>query len=188
MKKKKFSSILIYLFCCALVLLTYMSYVYTPLSKTINELDQKHNQIQAQINEYQLQAAQKDKLVSHIQELKTQVEASQNAEDAITDKNVEEDIETACKTAGVNIQSLNLSTQSAEESKTSEEGRPLLSLTIDLQITCTEAQLQQVLNYFEQESKGAYYVNHVSLRKDASVPNAMLSMSLYYFAAQETKE
>jgi type II secretory pathway component PulM len=188
MKKKKISSVLIYLFCCALVLLAYMSYVYTPLSKAINRLDQKHDQLQTQIDEYRLQEAQKSKLISQIKELKSQIAMAENEDDVVTDKNVEEDIDTACRTAGVSVTSLDLNKETADASTTNADGRPLLSLSVDLEISCTDAQLQTLLNYFEQESKGTYYVKSVSFQKDTDISNAKLSLLLYYFGTQETKK
>ncbi len=188
MKKKKISGVLIYLFCCALVLLLYMNFVYTPLSKTIAQLDQRHSGIQEQISGYKLQEAQKDNLVSHIDELKSQIAKAEEAGDAVTAKNAEEDIGAACKAAGIDPKSLNLSEETEDKSKTNAQGKPLCSITADLEVTCTGAQLQTLLNYFEQESKGAYYVKSVSFKTNKDVSDASLSLLLYYFGAQETKK
>lgn len=188
MKKKKISNVLIYLFCCALALLVYMNFVYTPMSKAVSQLDQKHNETQEQISEYRLQEAQKDKLVGHIEELKLQVAEAEKTEDAVTDKNVEEDIDTACKTAGVSLKNLSLGEVTADTSKTSSGEKSLLNITADLEITCTDAQLQKLLNYFEKESEGTYYVKSVSYKKDKDVSDASLSLLLYYYGAQEAKK
>jgi hypothetical protein len=186
MKNKKISGVLIYLFCFALVLLLYMNFTFTPLNSKIAELDTKHAADTAQIQIYEQQTAKMGDLKDKIAKLQSQVEQA-DTNTAITANNEAEDIEAACKAAGIVPESVNMGDETADKSKTSSDGKSLCSVPIDLKAKCNGNQLQTLLAYFEKKSKGAYYVNKVSYTQGQDKPEVTLSLTLYYFSLQGTK-
>jgi len=186
MKKKKISGVLIYLFCFALGLLLYMNFSYTPLSNKVTSLNSEHSADAAQIQLYEQQSSQLSSLKAKIAELQSQLEKAKT-NTAVTGENAAEDIGSACKAAGVVPKSISVGDEVVNKGKTSSTGKSLCSVPIDLEVSCNGTQLQILLNYFEKQSSGAYYVNTVSYKQEQGTSDVTLSLTLYYFSSQGAK-
>ena len=186
MKLLKISGVLLYLFCMVLAIMLYFNYVFTPLNSKIDLLDKEHTADTAQMHSYDQQILKMNDLQSKIAKMQSQLKQETTAT-TVTGKNVAEDIGAACTSAGIVPQAITVADEVIDKTKTSVTKKPLCSVIIDLQTNCTDTQLQGLLSYFENLSKGAYYVNTITdtKGKDKSVVN--LSLTLYYFSSEGIK-
>jgi len=186
MKKQKISGVLIYLFAFALVLVLYFYYVFTPLTIKAAKLDAEHLQNTAQIEMYEQQIEKTDELKNKISELQSELD-SLNQSEVVNGKNAAEDIGAAYKTAGITPAGIQVGDEVIDKTHTATDGRTLCSVSVNLTAQCDSAQLQKLLDYFEKQSKGAYYVNTVALTQQQDKTEASLTLTLYYFASEGTK-
>jgi len=180
MKSIKISGVLLYLFGFVLVLLLYVNYVFLPLNNSVSVLNAAHVTDAAQIQAYDRQLNKISDLKQTIADAKVKLgKAESNTE--VTGKTVAEDVAQAVKTAGVTLQSINVSPETTDKTKTASNGKPLRSVTVDLMISCNNPQLSQLLDYFENQSKGVYYINTVNMTRSSDKLTGNLTMTLYYF-------
>ncbi len=187
MNQKKSPVILIYLFCFLLTVLVYINFIYLPLNSQITQLDQKHTDTVNQILYYEEQKAKRADIEKNITELQSKIE-QENTNATVTAKTGAEDIDSACKAAGIVPKSVNMSEESVDTNKKAEDGRPLSSVSVELTVACSNEQLKSLLDYFENKSKGAYYINHVSYKNGTTGSEISISMTLFYFSPQEAKK
>jgi hypothetical protein len=184
MKNLKVSGVLVYLFCFVLVLLLYFNYVFTPLNGKITSLNSEHNTDTLQMQSYDRQIAKIDDLKNKIAGMRSQLEQA-NAKSGVTGKNAAEDINAAFTAAGIVPKSVSVGEETADKDKTSSDGKPLCSVLIDLKTDCTQAQMQTILDYFENRTSGVYYVNTVAYNAQDTLPYS-LNLTLYYFGSKGT--
>jgi len=185
MKSVKISGVLLYLFAFALVLLLYFNYLFMPLSQQVAALNLEHNADTAQMQAYDEQISKITDLKQTIADTKTKLaKAALNTE--VTGKTAAEDVALALKASGAAPQSVAVSDETVDKTKTSSDGKALCSVTIDLKVACTNAQLLKLLNYYEKQSKGIYYVNTVAYTQVAPTV-ASMKITLYYFSAVSVK-
>ncbi len=187
MNKKKSPVILIYLFCFLLTVLVYINFIYLPLNNQIAQLDQKHTDTVNQILYYEEQKSKRADIEKNIAELQSKIEQeSTNA--TVTARTGAEDIDSACKAVGIVPKSVDMSEETVDTSKKTADGRLLSSVSVDLTVACNNEQLKNLLDYFENKSKGAYYVNHVSYKNGTTGSEIAINLTLSYFSAQEAKK
>lgn len=186
MKGLKISGVLLYLFGLVLVLLLYFYYVFTPLTGKVAQLDAEHTQNTAQLQMFEQQIQKKDELKNKISAMQSELD-NLNRGTSVSGKNVAEDIGTACSSSGVTPDSIQVGNETVIKGKSSSNGDPLCSVIVNLQTVCTDAQLLQLLNYFEGQSKGAYFVNSVSYSWGQDKSLAGLTLTLYYFGSEAAK-
>lgn len=187
MKSLKISGVLMYLFGLVVLLLLYFYLVFTPMTVQVAKLDAAHQQNTAQIQMYEQQNQQKDKLESKISELQSELDTlNQNAN--VNGNTVAEDIGKACEFAGIKPISIQVGDETVNKSKTSSSGQPLCSVPVNLEATCSETQVQNLLDYFENQSHGAYYVNTVNYAFGQKPSSAQFTLTLYYFGTGEAKK
>jgi hypothetical protein len=184
MKNLKISGVLIYLFCFVLVLLLYFNFVFTPLSGKVSSLDLAHSANATQMQTYDRQISKIEDLKKKIAEMQSQIQQA-NTTAAVTGKNVSEDIGAAFTAAGITPRDISVEDEVPDKTKTSSDGKPLCSVLIVLKTDCTQTQMQTILNYFENQSSGVYYVNTVAYNTQDKLPYS-LSLTLYYFGSKDT--
>lgn len=184
MKSVKVSGVLLYLFGFTLVLLLYVNYVFLPLNQKASALSSEHNADMRQTQSYELQSAQIDSLQQKVDKLKTELSTKQT-DTAVTGKNVAEDVGKIVSSSGITMQSITVGEAQAEKAKSTSDGKLLQTVSVELNVLCTPAQLSQLTGYFEKQSKGAYYITHVSYTQGSEGSgkiSAVLTMTLYYFS------
>ncbi len=186
MKNMKISGVLLYLFAFALVLLLYFYYIFTPLTAKVAQLDTEHLQNAAQLQMYEQQIQKTDELKNKISAIQSELD-SLNQSTAVTGKTAAEDIGAACKSAGILPVSIQVGNETADKTHTSSDGKTLCSVPVNLTAVCTGAQLQTLLNYFEKQSKGAYYVDTVTCLQQQDKTQTSLALTLYYFGSGGAK-
>lgn len=187
MKNLKVSGVLVYLLGLVLVLLLYFYFIFTPLSSKAAQLDMEHGQNTAKLQMYQQQIQQGGKLTGEINDLQSELDKLKQSA-GVTGKTAAEDIGKACDSAGVTPTDIQIGNETADKSKTSASGQLLYSVPVNLKAVCTNAQLLSLLDYFENKSQGAYYVNTVTYAWEANATPAEFSLTLYYFGVGETKK
>lgn len=186
MKSVKISGVLLYLFGFVLILLLYVNYLFLPLNAKVTAMNTVHNEDIAQMQAYDEQISKIADLKQNIADSKTKLaKAAINTD--VTGKTAAEDIGQALKFSGAAPQSITVGEETADKTKTSADGKTLCSVTVELKVQCTDAQLLQLLDYYEKQSKGVYYINTVNYDKSASTPTVSLTMTLYYFKSEGTK-
>ncbi|MBW7571552.1 hypothetical protein [Caproiciproducens faecalis] len=184
MKSIKVSGVLLYLFGFSLILLLYVNYVFLPLNQKVSTLNEEHLSNLELVQSYELQSARFSDLQQKIDGLKTQLN-EEKADTTVTGKNVAEDIGKIVGSSGVTLKSINVGAEQAEKGKTAASGKQLYTASVELNVLCTQAQLPALIGYFEKESKGVYFVNHVKYTAgsdNTGKVDAVLTMTLYYFA------
>nr|WP_319487378.1 hypothetical protein [uncultured Caproiciproducens sp.] len=184
MKSVKVSGVLLYLFGFTLVLLLYVNYIFLPLNQKVSALSSEHNADTRQTQSYELQTAQIDDLQQKINKLKTELKTEQNGT-ALTGKNVAEDIGKIVGSSGVTMQSVSMGKEQAEKGKTASNGKLLQTVSVELNVICTPAQLPKLTGYFENQSEGVYCITHVSTAPESNGSggiSAILTMTLYYLS------
>lgn len=189
MKNKRISGFLIYLLLLVVALLIYFNFVYVPISEKNTQMEQTHLQNTQQIQYFENMITQGNAMRKDITVLQEKLKSSEQ-KNSITSSKAADDVDTACKTAGITPSKVELQNPAAVAGKISSEKEQLYSVDVSIGTMCTVPQLQKLLDYFEKQSAGAYYVNQVQFTpsgKDASTVSVNLSLSLYYFgAAQQT--
>lgn len=180
MKSVKISGVLLYLFGFVLVLMLYVNYLFLPLSDKVTKLNAEHSADTAQMQSYDNQIIKIVNLKQNIADNKTEL-ANAALNTGTTGKTVSEDIGLALQAAGITLKNIAVGDETADKTKPSADGKSLCSVTVDLHVQCTNAQLLQLLNYFEKQSEGVYYINTVSYNQETDGPVINLMMTLYYF-------
>lgn len=187
MKNGKVSGIVLYLFGLVLVLLVYYYFFFIPQSAKMKDLDSRHTQAAAQLESYDKQLSKLDELKSRVQALQAEVDNG-SLKSAVTAQNAAEDIAAGCRSAGVLPSSVQTGGENADKNRLSSDGKPLCSVSVTLALQCSNEQLLSLLNYFENTSQGAYYVEKSSWTNNGTnQQTAAVTMTLYYFGAAEVK-
>lgn len=187
MKNTKVSGLVFYLFGLVIVLLIYYYVAFIPFSAQIKELDKSHAQATEQVAEYNTQLLRLNELQSKIAGLKADADSG-SLKSTVTAGNVADDVNAACTAVGVVPSSLQSSAENVDKNKLSSGGKPLCSVSVSLNLQCGNAQLLDLLNYFENTSRGAYYVEKVSWTNGGPTQqSAQIAMTLYYFGPVESK-
>ncbi|MGX8700256.1 GspMb/PilO family protein [Caproiciproducens sp.] len=183
MKSIKVSGVLLYLFGFSLVLLLYVNYIFLPLNQKVADLNGEHLNNLEQLQTYELQSARSSDLRQKTDGLKTQLN-EEKADPAVTGKNVAEDIGKIVGSSGVALKSINVGPEQAEKGKTAASGKQLSTVSVELNVLCTQTQLPALIGSFENGSEGVYFVNRVKYEgpDDAGKVDAVLTMTLYYFS------
>ncbi len=182
MKSRKVSGVLLYLLGLVLVLLLYFNFVFTPMNVKVAQLDAEHQKNTQQIQLYDRQMGKADELKNKIAEMQQELEQTGQST-AVNGKAVAEDIDAACRAAGIVPAGIQVNGETVVKNKTSWQGKPLCSVSVKLNAVCTNAQLTNLLHYFESQTKGAYYVNTVTRTQQQTD----ITLTLYYFGAMGTK-
>ncbi|WP_457943239.1 hypothetical protein [Caproiciproducens sp. LBM24188] len=189
MKNQKISGVLIYLLVLVLVLLVYFYAVYTPLSVSAVQMDSQHAQNAAQIQLYDSLLSRKAELQEKIDRLQAKVDSNQKKA-PIPGEKAAEDVSAACALAGVSLLKVEAGEATAVAGSVASDHKQLYTVPVTVSTACSGEQLLKLLNYFEKQSSGAYYVNQIKYvpGTDQSVLTTELSLSLYYFgpAAKST--
>ncbi len=187
MKNLKVSGIMLYLLGLVLVLLLYFYLIFLPMSARVAQLNLQHEQNTAKLQLYQKELLQADQLNESINTLQAELDKLKSTT-SISGKNAADDLGKAMNDTGVVPIQLQIGNETVDKSKTSGTGEPVCSVPISLQVNCSQEQLQQLLDYFETKSQGAYYVNSVNYAGGQVTAPADLSLTLYYFGNGETKK
>lgn len=187
MKSRKISGVLVYLFALVVVLLLYFYFVFIPLSGKTAELDAAHEQNVTQLHVYEQQIQQEEQLKSKIDEMQAELN-SLNPSTAINGQTVAEDIGKACDFAGFLPSDIQVGNETVINEKISSAGQTLCSVPVNLKATCTGTQLLDLLDYFEKQSQGAYYINTVNYTWGPGQFPAEFSLTLYYWNPGEAKK
>lgn len=183
MKKKKVSASLIYLLCLVLVLLIYTYAVYLPLSSRNAELDAQHAQNQVQMDHYRDQLSKAKALTDKIAALQEKLDASKK--NVPTDgSRIAEDVSKACGAVGIIPQEVQAGSEAAASAQPSGSTNRLMTVPVTVRAVCSQEQAWQLLNYFEKQSSGCYYVDSVQFAQNQQkkdVYTVTLSLTLYYF-------
>lgn len=183
MKKKKTSGFLIYLLCLAAVLLGYFYAVYLPLSVRNAQLDAQHAQNSDRIKTYREEIVGTKAINDKITELQGKLNAAKK-DAPIGGGQIAEDAAKAWSAAGITPQEIQTGSEAAVKNQSVSGKGQLMTVPVNIRAVCTEEQMQKLLDYFEKQSAGCYYVNSVqytqSPQKGSSV-SLNLSMTLYYF-------
>ena len=183
MKKTKVSGVLIYLLALVLVLLLYFYTVYTPLTAKVGALDLEHARNTEQITQYEQLIPQKEAIQAKIDALQAELD-TQKSTDSITGKTVAEDVAAACRAAGVTPLNVQVTAEVPVKGKTASGGKQLYSVPVSVAADCSREQVQKLVDYFEKQSPGGYYVDSAEWKQDAQHPGVYsltLTMTLYYF-------
>lgn len=185
MKKGKVSGYLIYLLCLVLVLLLFFYLIYMPVSSDVAKLDAKHAQNMEQITVLNDEIANQKKIKDKIAELEAKLDAAKKSA-SVNGSQVAEDAAKAWSAAGITPQTIQVGDETVVKDKTTSDGRPLTTVPVNITVACSKEQLQKLLNYFEKQSPGCYYVNSVQYAQGTQKSDTLtvnLSMTLYYFGA-----
>ena len=187
MNKPKISGVFLYLLGLGVVLLLFYYLALSPMTAQTQKLTLEHNQITAQLAQYDGSLQRTAELKSKISAMQTEIN-NRGSSTGVTIKNVAEDMEAACSQLELVPENVQIGEETADKSKLSSTGQPLCSTSVILQVNCTDKQLQELLGYFESKSKGAYYVNQV-VRANVSEDqhSAQITMTLYYFGSVPAK-
>ncbi len=183
MKKKKISGFLIYLLCLAVALLGYFYAVYLPLSARNAQLDTQHTQNSDRIRTYQEEIVGTKAINDKIAELQKKLDTAK-IDAPIGGGQIAEDAAKAWSAAGIVPQEIQTGGETAVKNQPASGKGQLMTVPVNIRAVCTQEQMQKLLDYFEKQSAGCYYVNSVQCVQNIQKGNLMslnLSMTLYYF-------
>ena len=185
MKKNKVSGFLIYLLCLAAVLLGYFYAVYLPVSARNAQLDAQHTQNSDRIKTYREEIVGTKAINDNIAELQGKLDAAKKSA-PIGGGQIAEDAAKAWSAAGITPQEIQTGSEAAVKNQPASGKGQLMTVPVSIRAVCTQEQMQKLLDYFEKQSAGCYYVNSVQYTQNPQKGSPLtlnLSMTLYYFGA-----
>lgn len=161
-----------------------MNFVYSPLKEKGATLDTEHILNTTQINLYNQQIRDIKTLKKNVEEKTAKLPSAQFST-SVNGNNVAEDVGKAFDTVGINITSIAVLDEKLSEGKTLVEKRNLYSVSLNIVVDCKKEDLLLLLNYFEKQTKGIYYVNNVNYKNEKGEEKTEITMTLYYFKQVE---
>lgn len=182
MKKKKVSGFLIYLLCLAAVLLGYFYAVYLPLSARNTQLDAQHAQNEDRIKTYQEEIVGTKAINDKITEFQKKLDSSKK-DAPIGGTQIAEDAAKAWTAVGITPQEIQTGDETAVKNQPASGKGQLMTVPVNIRAVCTQEQMQKLLDYFEKQSSGCYYINSVQCAQNmkGNLISLNLSLTLYYF-------
>lgn len=189
MKSFRISGIVVYLLAFVVAALLYFNYMYIPMSAQIDKLNLEHTRDMAQISQYEMQLSRIDSLRANVAELDEKLQkARENS--FVQPGETGDDVDKAFQACGLQPTSVSVSDVAEDTSGVvSSEGQPLCRLTVSLSFQSDVPRLLSLLDYFENQSQGAYFVD--SLSQSAGEDGALtvsLAMTLYFFPQTEVAQ
>lgn len=144
--------------------LIFLFTVQLPFSEKLPELNKQHEQDASQLQVYEEAYANRVSLADNVSSMKAKYE--KDSQDLfINATKSPQDIMAMISACKVTPTTYNVSEQTVDsKGRTSSSGDPLYSTNISLSFdTLDETQIATVLDYFEAQSEGAYYIDNISI-------------------------
>lgn len=156
-----------YIFGIIAIVLLAIIFIFTvqvPFSKAQPELEKQHQSDASQLKIYQDAYADRVNLASRVSSMKAQYEKD-SKELFVNATKSPEDIMKMLNSSKVLPTTYSVSEQVVDDKgRSSSSGEPLYSTNISISFdSLDETQLLTVLDYFESQSEGAYYINNLSV-------------------------
>lgn len=184
MKSLKVSGSLLFLFGLALLLLLYFNFAYRPLDEKLQALNSEHMVDEAKIAEYNQNLAQIDSLRSTAASMEEQLAKAQKNMNVNAGATAE-DLNRGMQQMEITPETLRVGSETVSPANIrSSSGWLLCSIEINLGFSSTKEQLAKLLQYFENESNGSYFINNLnySVVEESGLLKTNLTMTLYYFS------
>lgn len=170
--KNSFPKYIIAIALIIIVALVFFFVVQLPFLNKQPELERQHQSDASQLKIYQDAYADRENLAARVSSMKTQYEKD-SQELFINATKSPQDIMDMISASKVQPTTYSVSEQTIDEKgRQSSSGEPLYSTNISITFnSLDETQIGTVLDYFEAQSEGAYYIDNVSIsaiEKDTS--------------------
>ncbi|MGO5086020.1 hypothetical protein ACTQ3U_01720 [Oscillospiraceae bacterium LCP25S3_F9] len=145
----------------------------------------EHNENVKKIAEYDTALSQQDKIEAEIK--KNQAEYDKKQKELFVDlETCTKEIEQYCSDRNITLKNYSLGEpQNDKLNRTSNGGYPVKSVSITLNYSGNYETALSMLKFFEQKSKGCYYVNSCSISggegSKSDDGDVSMSITLYYF-------
>ncbi len=180
--------------------------VQMPFSQKIETYNKDHQSAESQISQYAYYLKNAETITAAVE--KTEAECSEKNEKLTVDPNkTVDDIRDLLAKHEMDLTTLNITEGVPDDQGgVSASGDPLYVSTLTYSFTSSEKKLIETLDFFERESKGAYFISNIAIsqQEDKAVPdasgaessvvsvspasqlyNTTLTIKLYYFDASK---
>lgn len=157
-----------------LVAILFFFIVQMPFMQKQPELEKQHQADASQLKIYQDAYADRENLAARVSSMKAQYE--KDSEDLfINATKSPQDIMDMINASKVQPTTYSVSEQTVDsKGRTSSSGEPLYSTNISIVFeSIDETQIATVLDYFEAQSEGAYYIDNISISAETKKDNQM---------------
>lgn len=162
--KNSFPKYIIAIALIIVVALIFLFVVQIPFSSKQPELERQHQSDASQLKIYQDAYADRENLAARVSSMKAQYE--KDSKDLFVNATKSpQDIMDMINASKVQPTTYSVSEQTIDKKgRQSSSGEPLYSTNISIVFnSLDETQIGTVLDYFEAQSEGAYYIDHVSI-------------------------
>lgn len=155
----------------------------SPTITNISVYNSKHQEITAKIDDYEAVLADQANVEAKIEEMTKQYNENQ-ANLYVDAKSSVEDLQAIFADLGIDMSSLNRG-DSVQDSqgRVSKGGIPLYYTNLSFSYTGSKDKTLELIHYLEQESKGCYFINSVSMSKieNKNEYSTSFNVTLYFF-------
>lgn len=155
----------------------------SPTITNISTYNREHQEIMAKIDDYEAVIADQANVEAKIEEMTNQYNENQ-ANLYVDAKSSVEDLQAIFADLGIDMSSLTRG-DSVQDSqgRTSKGGIPLYYTNLSFSYTGSKDKTLELIHYLEQESKGCYFINSVSMSKieNKDQYSTSFNVTLYYF-------
>lgn len=176
-----------------LLLALFIPLVLMPYLSQKPVMDAKHTEAQATLRLYDMKLQNIENYRGQVNDLKIRWDQLETLM-FVDAKDTANDLNQMFQSLGVTPSSISVSDEAqAVEAAQSSTGAPLFSTNISLSFVTSREKLLRVINYFEDQSAGSYYISGLSMSTvtqnggsgkqvvSAGDLNVSMSISLYYF-------
>lgn len=185
-----------YVFALVAIVLLLALFIPLVLMPYLNQkpiMDAKHTEAQATLRLYDMKLQNIENYRGQVNDLKIRWDQLETLM-FVDAKDTANDLNQMFQSLGVTPSSISVSDEAqAVEAAQSSTGAPLFSTNISLSFVTSREKLLRVVNYFEDQSAGSYYISGLSMSTvtqsggsgkqvvSAGDLNVSMSISLYYF-------
>lgn len=183
MKKQKIPASIIAFIVLLIAFALILILLVSPTITNISVYNSKHQEITAKIDDYEAVLADQANVEAKIEEMTKQY--NENQENLYVDaKSSVEDLQAIFADLGIDMSSLNRG-DSVQDSqgRASKGGIPLYYTNLSFSYTGSKDKTLELIHYLEQESKGCYFINSVTMSKieNKNEYSTSFNVTLYFF-------
>lgn len=169
--------------CLVGVSLLYLVFVFRPLHAQTQVLDDEHSANLEQIKEYDAYIRESEKIESDIGVVEAKI-AALNTEQPLSGQYIANDINNGFMECELLLKTITMSDEAiVQPQTTSSKGDLLYSVTSSVAFEASQEDLVALIDYFESNSKAAYYITNLSVSSmEENMNSVSLVLTAYYYA------